>query len=51
MGEEVLWKGHVGLQDRDFDHPHNQHVRLEDVGTGGNKVLGEKRKPAWGDYD
>lgn len=40
MGQESLWKGNVGLQDKDLDCPYNQHVGLEDVGTGGNKTLG-----------
>lgn len=40
MGEEGLGEGHVGLQDGDLHHPHEQHVRLEDVGTGGNEALG-----------
>lgn len=39
VGEEGLWKGHTGFQDGDLNHPHNQHVRLEDVGTCGNKAL------------
>lgn len=43
MGEESLRKGNVGLQDKDLDCPHNQHVGLEDVGTGGSKTLGRER--------
>lgn len=29
-------RGHVRLQDGHLNHSHDQHVRLEDVGTGGN---------------
>lgn len=39
MGEKGLWKRHVRIQDGDLDHSHDQHVRLEDVGTGRNKAL------------
>lgn len=43
MGEEGLRKGNVRLQDGDLHGPHNQHVRLEDVGAGGNETLGRER--------
>lgn len=43
MGEEGLRKGNVRLQDGDLHRPHNQHIRLEDVGAGGNETLGRER--------
>lgn len=53
LGEEDQWEGHVRFQDGHLNHSHNQHVRLEDVGTGGNKVLrkeqgqGKKVRGCW----
>lgn len=43
VGEQRLWEGNIRLQDGDFNHPHYQHIRLEDVGTGWNKALGENK--------
>lgn len=46
-GQEDLREGHVRLKDGGLQHPHDQHLGVEDTGTGRKGTLeesGEKRE-------